>query len=89
MPASLVRRSRWQRRIAGGCSRVLPQCDRAAMLGAQGAQHQGEAIQASLGELSRLFTRLRSVQRIAAAQEVFGELAAFLKRINAEAYRSL
>jgi transposase-like protein len=41
------------------------------------------------GELSRFFTRLRSVQGLAAAQEVFGELAEFLKRINAEAYRSL
>jgi putative transposase len=41
------------------------------------------------GELSRLFTRPQNVQGIAAAQEVFGELAAFLKRINAEAYRSL
>ncbi|WP_146458909.1 IS256 family transposase [Rubripirellula tenax] len=41
------------------------------------------------GELARLFTRLRSVQGIEAAQEVFGELKAFLKPINAEAYRSL
>ena len=41
------------------------------------------------GELSRFFTRLRSVQGLAAAQEVFRELAEFLKRINAEAYRSL
>ena len=41
------------------------------------------------GELSRLFTRLRNVQGIEAAKEVFDELAAFLKRTNAEAYRSL
>jgi len=41
------------------------------------------------GELSRLFTRLRSVQGIAAAEEVFDELKAFLEPINAEAYRSL
>ncbi len=41
------------------------------------------------GELSRLFARLRSVQGIEAAEEVFGELKAFLKPINAEAYRSL
>lgn len=41
------------------------------------------------GELSRFFTRLRSVQGLVAAKEVFGELAAFLKRTNAEAYRSL
>ncbi|QDT11444.1 Transposase, Mutator family [Planctomycetes bacterium K23_9] len=41
------------------------------------------------GELSRLFTRLRSIQGIEAAEEVFGELKAFLKPINAEAYRSL
>jgi putative transposase len=41
------------------------------------------------GELSRLFRRLRNVQGIEAAEEVFGELKAFLKPINAEAYRSL
>jgi transposase-like protein len=41
------------------------------------------------GELSTFLTRLRSVQGLAAAQEVFGELAEFLKRISAEAYRSL
>ena len=41
------------------------------------------------GELSRLFTRLRSVQGIEAAEEVFGDLKAFLEPINAEAYRSL
>ena len=41
------------------------------------------------GELSRLFTRLRSVQGIEAAEEVVGELKAFLKPLNAEAYRSL
>ncbi|MDB4645266.1 IS256 family transposase, partial [Rubripirellula sp.] len=41
------------------------------------------------GEITRLFTRLRDVQGIEAAEEVFGELKAFLKPINAEAYRSL
>ena len=41
------------------------------------------------GEVSRLFTRLRSVQGIAAAEEVFGDLKSFLEPINAEAYRSL
>ena len=41
------------------------------------------------GELSRLFTRLRSVQGIKAAEEVFGDLKSFLEPINAEAYRSL
>ena len=41
------------------------------------------------GELSRLFSRLRSVQGIEAAEEVFGELKSFLEPINAEAYRSL
>ncbi|EMI55330.1 transposase, mutator type [Rhodopirellula sallentina SM41] len=41
------------------------------------------------GELSRLFTRLRSVQGIEAAEEVFGDLKTFLEPINAEAYRSL
>ncbi len=41
------------------------------------------------GELSRLFGRLRNVQGIEAAEEVFGELTAFLKPVNAEAYRSL
>jgi transposase-like protein len=41
------------------------------------------------GELSRQFTRLRSVQGIAAAEEVFGELKSFLKPINAEAFKSL
>ena len=41
------------------------------------------------GVLSRLFTRLRSVQGIAAAEEVFGELRAFLQPINEEAFRSL
>ena len=41
------------------------------------------------GELSRLFTRLRSVQGMEPAEEVFGELKSFLEPINAEAYRSL
>ena len=41
------------------------------------------------GEVSRLFTRLRGVQGIVAAEEVLGELTSFLKPINAEAYRSL
>ena len=41
------------------------------------------------GELSRLFSRLRSVQGIESAEDVFGELKAFLKPINAEAYQSL
>jgi len=41
------------------------------------------------GELSRLFTRLRNVQGIESAEEVFSELEAFLKPLNAEAYRSL
>lgn len=41
------------------------------------------------GEVSRLFSRLRSVQGIDAAEEVFDDLRAFLEPINAEAYRSL
>jgi transposase-like protein len=41
------------------------------------------------GELARLFKRLRSVQGDDAAQEVFAELEAFLKPINAEAFKSL
>lgn len=41
------------------------------------------------GELSRLFRRLREVQGYEAAMEVVDELKAFLKPINAEAYRSL
>ena len=41
------------------------------------------------GEVSRLFTRLRVVQGIDAAEEVLGELKSFLEPINAEAYRSL
>ena len=41
------------------------------------------------GELSRLFRRLRSVQGIAAAEEVLSELKSFLKPINAEAFKSL
>ncbi len=41
------------------------------------------------GELSRLFARLRSVQGIQAAEEVFDELKSFLEPINAEAFRSL
>lgn len=41
------------------------------------------------GELSRLFTRLRNVQGIAAAEEVFGDLKSFLEPINAEAFKSL
>jgi transposase-like protein len=41
------------------------------------------------GDLSRLFSRLRSVQGINAAEEVFGDLKSFLEPINAEAYRSL
>ena len=41
------------------------------------------------GELSRLFTRLRSVQGIEAAEEVLGDLKSFLEPINAEAFKSL
>ena len=41
------------------------------------------------GEVSRLFSRLRGVQGIDAAEEVSGELKSFLEPINAEAYRSL
>ena len=41
------------------------------------------------GELARLFKRLREVQGKAAAEEVVGELEAFLKPLNAEALRSL
>jgi len=41
------------------------------------------------GELARLFKRLRSVQGKEAAEEVVGELEAFLKPLNAEALRSL
>jgi hypothetical protein len=41
------------------------------------------------GELSRLFARLCSVQGTEVAEVVFGELKAFLKPINAEAYQSL
>lgn len=41
------------------------------------------------GDLSRLFSRLRRVQGIDAAEEVFGDLRSFLEPINAEAYRSL
>ena len=41
------------------------------------------------GELARLFKRLRSVQGEQAAEEVVGELEAFLKPLNAEALKSL
>ena len=41
------------------------------------------------GELARLFKRLRKIQGKAAAEEVVGELKAFLKPINAEALASL
>ncbi len=41
------------------------------------------------GELARLFKRLRSVQGKQAAEEVVGELEAFLKPLNAEALKSL
>jgi putative transposase len=41
------------------------------------------------GELARLFTRLREVQGKAAAEEVVGELEAFLTPLNAEALKSL
>lgn len=41
------------------------------------------------GELARLFSRLRSVQGIDAAEEVFGELKTFLQPINLEGYQSL
>ncbi len=41
------------------------------------------------GELARLFRRLRSVQGQQAAEEVVGELEAFLKPLNAEALKSL
>ena len=41
------------------------------------------------GELSRQFKRLREVQGRQAAEEVVGELEAFLKPLNAEALKSL
>jgi len=41
------------------------------------------------GEVSRLFSRLRSVQGYESAQEVAAELREFLRPINAEAYRSV
>jgi putative transposase len=41
------------------------------------------------GELARLFKRLRSVQGKEAAEEVVGELEAFLKPLNAQALASL
>ena len=41
------------------------------------------------GELARLFKRLRAVQGKQAAEEVVGELEAFLKPLNAEALKSL
>ena len=41
------------------------------------------------GELARLFKRLREVQGNEAAEEVVGELVAFLSPINAEALKSL
>lgn len=41
------------------------------------------------GELARLFKRLRSVQGREAAEEVVGELKAFLAPLNAEALKSL
>jgi len=41
------------------------------------------------GDLSRLFRRLRNVQGLDSANEVFTNLKAFLKPINAEAHRSL
>ncbi|MCM2369209.1 IS256 family transposase [Aporhodopirellula aestuarii] len=41
------------------------------------------------GEVSRLFTRLRSVQGYEAAKEVFDELDKFIKPINAETHTSL
>jgi transposase-like protein len=50
---------------------------------------QGKLSKRHWGELARLFRRLRSVQGIAAAEEVFGELRSFLQPINEEAFRSL
>ena len=41
------------------------------------------------GELARLFTRLRSVQGLAAAEEGLDDLKSFLEPINAEAFKSL
>jgi putative transposase len=41
------------------------------------------------GELARLFKRLRAVQGKQAAEEVVGELEAFLKPLNAESLKSL
>lgn len=40
-------------------------------------------------DLSRLFTRLCSVQRIEIAEEVFDSPKAFFETINAEVYRNL
>ena len=56
--------------------------------------HKERNIQAKLskrhwGELARLFKRLRAVQGSQAAEEVVGELEAFLRPINAEALKSL
>ncbi|QDV25279.1 Transposase, Mutator family [Aureliella helgolandensis] len=50
---------------------------------------RGKLSKRHTGELARLFRRLRSVQGYTAAQEVVGELEAFLEPLNAEAFKSL
>jgi transposase-like protein len=50
---------------------------------------KGNLFKCHWGEVSRLCTRLRGVQGIAAAEKVPGEPKPFLEPINAEAYRSL
>jgi len=75
--------------LRGAVKEVFPDCVVQRCLVHKERNIKSKLSKRHWGELSRLFARLRSVQGIDAAEEVFAELRSFLEPINAEAYRSL
>lgn len=75
--------------LRGAVKELFPACVVQRCLVHKERNIQGKLSKRHWGDLSRLFARLRQVQGLVAAEEVFAELKAFLEPINAEAYRSL
>ena len=75
--------------LRGAVKEFFPDCVVQRCLVHKERNIKGKLSKRHWGELSRLFTRLRNVQGIEAAEEVFEEMKSFLEPINSEAYRSL
>jgi transposase-like protein len=75
--------------LRGAVKELFPACVVQRCLVHKERNIKGKLSKRHWGDLSRLFARLRQVQGLVAAEEVFAELKAFLEPINAEAYRSL